>query len=1358
MAQVIVKHHAFKSINQPAVEIQYGLTLREIVDGAMLPSHVQPYLALFINGVFVEPQYWDKIRPKERAHVLITLIPQGGEGANKGLRLGLLLALSIVAGPLAGALVVGASTATIGAVSLGITMVGSMAINALFPPPIDKNRNSAATDRSASLSITGQSNQATPYGTVPRLYGQHKVFPRLAAKPYTLLEGDDVFFYAIYDFGYGPLQVEDLAIGETALSLYNDTQINLHTTLTDGSELTLVTSTVNQQNQNVKLDFNIPFTLTTSNITDAMMIDINFPQGLMFISSNTGDRASTSVDLTLEYRATGSPNYLPFQNLRFNFNNNDGVILNDSLVLTLADGTVNPTWQNKTLSWTGYKAGSMFIDVEHGFFIADIIDGSWVRLSGQLYTIANTQSIGGGLVRLNLTTPLVSDFPNGYIDWGTFRKIAIRVTVHTVSDNTFKVERNTLIPFSLSLFMFMPARGQWDIRLVRSTPKVNNGNTFLDDVYLRTTREITYDSPINYPVPHTVLEVKIRASNQLNGTIDQLNAICTSILPVYDPNTLIWTDTPTRNPAWVFADVLRGVANPKPLADNRLDLISIADFATWCDRIAPNVSEPYYQCDVVVDYNTTALELAQNVAGTGRGSLMIRNGLYSIAVDGKDLTPIQQFTPNNSSNFTGNRTFLDTPHALRVNFIDPESNYQQAEVFVYADGYGQNNATKFETLGLFGCTRVGQAWRDGRYFLAQGIKRQEDFTLTVDIENLVCERGDVVRVQHDVPMVGGTASRVRSTNAPIDGDSADVITLVEPVIVDLVSTNAIDIRTLDGVLVRGNIIAQPDQFSVQISPAITGIFANDPAVIGFFNSGQAPTYDYLVKRIEPGDDLNASITLTPLEADIYLADQGPIGPYTPIFTPQAISGAIPQTPVNLLVNQQIQFIDRFPYLSVVLQWDNLDAAQFSFYEIHVLDEGQWRLATTARNETRFTFIDNVNLIQRKDLVGQTFSFKVLAVNELGNKTPWNSANTITHTITGDTTKPGDVEYFDVSMLTQDMRLTWGKPLDTFDLADYILRYTPDITAAANWTNSSILAIAPWNSDSLKVEARVGTYLIRARDTSGNTSLNAVRIKTTIPSLVGLNIILTIEEAPDWLGVKTRTEVVQQQLRLVKLGVNTWALNGDYIYNTVVNLGASYVSRVFSEIKGYAFTSDAIMETWQPLAIADPIGGKLQEDEYTLTVQISTKDSGTLVNEWVTMASVPVLNTGESLSSPWRNVVAGDYTFQIARFRLLLKSTRQDLAVVCTSSRVRVDMPDRILSGDDVLSPIGGLRVDYDPPFFVKPSLVFAEQSNILGQTRLVEQHTRTGFVVKFKDAIGDDIAGSFDWMAQGYGQLTSGSI
>jgi len=169
-------------------------------------------------------------------------------------------------------------------------------------------------------------------------------------------------------------------------------------------------------------------------------------------------------------------------------------------------------------------------------------------------------------------------------------------------------------------------------------------------------------------------------------------------------------------------------------------------------------------------------DVLRDVLASGRASFGMVNGKYGAVRDKAQTVPVQMFTPSNSWGFSYQRAFGELPHALRVTFTNPEANYQQDVCIVYADGYnadgsgGLTAATKFEQLDLRMVTDPDAAWRLGRYHLAVGYNRPTMYSLNADVESIVCERGDLVRVAHDITEWGSAWGRFVS----VSGDGLTV--------------------------------------------------------------------------------------------------------------------------------------------------------------------------------------------------------------------------------------------------------------------------------------------------------------------------------------------------------------------------------------------------------------------------------------------------------------------------------------------------------------------------------------------------------------------------------------------------------
>ncbi|MCC6719958.1 MAG: hypothetical protein IT555_18930 [Acetobacteraceae bacterium] len=292
--------------------------------------------------------------------------------------------------------------------------------------------------------------------------------------------------------------------------------------------------------------------------------------------------------------------------------------------------------------------------------------------------------------------------------------------------------------------------GRYEVKITRTTPDTEASQEVRSTFFVTALRSVQPGRPV-LAKGRCLLGLRIRATDQLNGTIQDLSAISEALLPVWNGTT--WAYQKTRTPAWAYLDVLRGNANRFPVADDRIQL---ADFLAWAartDAIQPD-GGPKQTFDGVIDTRSTVFQTLRDIATAGRAAPAMRDGKFSIVEDIPQTVPIQHFTPRNSWGFVGAKVFSETWHGVRVRFVDPDRDWQQAELVVYADGFDETNASRVDTLDLFGCTRRAQALREGRYHLAAATLRPELYELNCDVENLLCTRGDLVRVTHDVPLWG----------------------------------------------------------------------------------------------------------------------------------------------------------------------------------------------------------------------------------------------------------------------------------------------------------------------------------------------------------------------------------------------------------------------------------------------------------------------------------------------------------------------------------------------------------------------------------------------------------------------------
>jgi hypothetical protein len=424
--------------------------------------------------------------------------------------------------------------------------------------------------------------------------------------------------------------------------------------------------------------------------------------------------------------------------------------------------------------------------------------------------------------------------------------------------------------------------GQYDVQITR-------GSTWWDATTSTNYADMTWTvlRSISAQNPSTTgtlkLCIRIKATDQLNSVVSTVSVLGSQRIRTYDPGTGLWTTSvATSNNAWVYHWLLTACPGVARLIDTaRVDIDAIVAWAADCDAMG-------YTYNQLEQSGRTLFALLGDVLASGRATFGMRNGKYACVRDVVQTTPVQMFTPYNSWQFSGQRAFYNAPHALRCQWINPTASNQQDELVVYADGYsadgsgGTTLATLYEVMDLRMCTDPLPVWRIGSYHLAAAAQRPNTYTWMADVENLVCERGDLVRVAHDVVEWGVGSGRIKS----ISGDRLSV-TLDGAMPLLTGQLYAIEVRQNDGVqqvintTTTGNGDVQVFAFASAIPSTI---LPGDLCVIGERSLG---TRDIIVQMIEPMQDLTARLTGV---------DAAPTVPAAGTGTPPPFVSAITGTP------------------------------------------------------------------------------------------------------------------------------------------------------------------------------------------------------------------------------------------------------------------------------------------------------------------------------------------------------------------------------------------------------------------------------------------------------------------------------
>jgi len=388
--------------------------------------------------------------------------------------------------------------------------------------------------------------------------------------------------------------------------------------------------------------------------------------------------------------------------------------------------------------------------------------------------------------------------------------------------------------------------------------------------------------------------IRIQSTNKANGSIDGVNALVHSIVWDYEHTTDSWVYRASSNPASLFLHVLTHPANayPIPVAEvsQRVDLAAVKSWHDFCRLNS-------YEYNAVVTQTQSVLDTLRDICAAALASPAFVDGRWTVIVDRPRTVVTQHFTPHNSWGFESTKLLPRLPDAFRVTFPNRDRAYQADETIVYNYGKNQSTATVFEELSLPGVTNALQAKKLARWHLAQLKLRPEVYTLNVDFEYLVCNRGDLVRVNHDVPLWGTGSGRLKSVGAT-------TLDLTEPVYLTTGTTYQVRIRTNTGASVLRTLSPATsgwyDTVTVTTSLDGSGVETDNLFMIGEVSK---ESQELIVIGIEPSSNVTARLTLVDYSPQIYsvnLTSEAELPSFDPNISgrsPEVLKNAITVAPV-----------------------------------------------------------------------------------------------------------------------------------------------------------------------------------------------------------------------------------------------------------------------------------------------------------------------------------------------------------------------------------------------------------------------------------------------------------------------------
>lgn len=1268
---------------RPGVETIADLMLTAAPSCGELASFV-----VSVNGHPLLPLEWAKIKLAQGQHITIMPVLHGGGGGGKNpLRTILMIVVTVVAtvygGPLGTSLGLSGGWAT--AVGGAIIMTGgSMLVNAIAPPAKPQTpalNGMGSIDQSNVYSWNPQTTQQQGVA-MPVAYGTCRLTGNIIGA-YREAVGKDQYINVLVSLGEGPFaNISNIKINGQELANYRGITVNTRLGTLDQTVIPGFGDTRVEYSMATKVLNGSPVTYTTNGSNfDGLEVEVTFPNGLYYYD-DSGNLVSNFVNYRIEVRPVGG------------------------------------TWETITSS----TSETQVVYYEGKWSCGQWWDGG---TGGDPYWQENTAG----------DTDPVSHYEGEPLTEGsvfTWRWISSQYekTVYSLNDYATATAAQQQIIRAVHKKLNLTA-GQYEIRVTNLTAD-QTSSRYGDDLYLSAVKEIISDD-FTYP-GQVLVGLRALATDQISGGFSFECRTTGKLCRVYRSGA--WYVEVTNNPAWVCYDILtqpvfnddNTVAEYRAHDPSKLDLTRWIEWAAYCNDLVPDGAggtEARLTWDGLFDSAKTMWDQALTVAAIGRATPYWRGNTITIAID-KAETPGFLISVGNIGQDSFDEVFLSMDGragSVEADFLNLDNDLNRDKMTVV--NYDAPDEWGAATAALQGEIRPSGIYRHCKFKLARTEALKRLVTVEMSTDSIAFTLGDVGNVQHDVPRWGEGGRIVSAT--------ANSITIDKSITIEAATSYAVSVRYRDNTVEERILTNAAGEHTVL---TFTAALSPVPEQYDVWAFGEVGTYvkPMRVVSIEPKSDLKKTIVLEDYNASLYTLDDGLPLLATINYTPNPV----PESVNNLTLCERL-VVDKGVVVTILCaNWDNIPASSpTQKVEVFAGRVGQSLIS-------RVILPSSQNSFEFEVLDGETWRVVVVASNGVVSESIATAASAIRKVI-GKLAPPEDVVNLRSSPTSfGGLILSWDavSDLDVQYGGYYAIRYSSVLTGVT-WENSLELTTVAANSVTIPA-ALDGSYLVKAVDTGGRESVNAVMLVTDIPSLIAFNFIDTVTDGVGWGGTHSGTYTVANKLYLDMAG--EWdaitdfdgilnldgyggtLLSGYYELADFVDLGSVQTARCGLAIDFSGVDTAAL---WDDIADFDAVA------------TFSGIVSGVGVQPQISLSDDDITYTD------WAPYINGDYTARYFKFRLKLYTDDPQNYPEVTQFVATVDMPDRSERGQGISVLSGGTAITFTKEFMVAPIMRASITNAQSGDTVNITSITTTGATLQVLNG-GVGAARTMDWQAVSY--------
>jgi hypothetical protein len=799
----------------------------------------------------------------------------------------------------------------------------------------------------------------------------------------------------------------------------------------------------------------------------------------------------------------------------------------------------------------------------------------------------------------------------------------------------------------------------------------------------------------------------------------------------------------TNDPAWCLWDLLvtkrYGVGDH--LIESQLDKWAFYSASQYCSTLVPDGFggyEPRFSCNINIQTAEEVYKVINDLCSVFRVMPYWGAGSITVSQD-KPADSAYLFTYANvdqDSGFTYSSSSLKSrPTVAVVQYFDNDMRDTAYEPVEDQEGIKKFGIIKTEITAI-ACTSRGQAHRLGKWLLYTENNEYETCAFTTSVDaGVVVRPGAIIEISD--PVRAGTRRGGRISAATLNSvtvDNVDGISVVGGSTLSVVAPNG-TVQTVNALEINGNTIAVAPPFAS--IPNVNSIWTLD--------TPDLQTSLWRVLSIVERDDAKYDVSCLSYNASKYNHVENDLAlEYRDITN----LNEIPDSPENLVAAEVLYESGSRALSKLIVSWSSVPGVN-SYRISWKSQNSNWTTETIRR--TDYEILDTSEGV---------YDIGVSAVNAGLRTSVPSELKVITYGKTAPPTTPTGLSLIPIDGASAILSWDLAPDLDVRVGGKVLIRHSI-VTTGATWENSQdLVPSAAGNQTQKQIPLLTGTVLLKFQDDTGNRSVNAASVVTTLPTPLPRYTVTTYAEeleSPPFSGNYT-----------------------NMVYSS--DLGGLILAT------GTAIDSMALDGNWDALGNIDAIGGAAGSGEYEFG---STYDMGAIfdvnmirrfatypylpaslwddklenIDDWGTVdetgldrvnASLYVRSTNDNPAgtptwSPWREFANAIVKARGFQFKMMAESTDSSQNIVVTELGCKLELQQRVEASATITTTTAPYNVTFANRFYTVPSVGITAYNMDHADDFTITNVTTTGFTIAFRQG-GSHLARTFVYNAVGYGK------